>query len=245
MRGFFTLAVSRDLYAGVPAVYVNYLDNDVTAHEFGPRSRPGLLSLRRVDRAIRQLARVVRRVPEYRYDLYILADQGQAPCQSYPALTGGRRFKRWVFEKFLDATPAETAEGRLQSGLAVGIREHRRATPVLFQRFLNYVDEEFVRGGDGPEAYQHNGVRVISAGPNAFLYVLGATAPLDSDALERRFPGLAEQLSQSTGVGFVLARSSTGPLCFRHGKRYQLGESDAGRLPSAPTPRSWSRASWT
>lgn len=26
----------------------------------------------------------------------------------------------------------------------------------------------------------------------------------------------------------MLARSSTGPLCFRHGKRYQLGESDAG-----------------
>jgi hypothetical protein len=53
MRGFFTLAVARDLCAGTAAVYVNYLDYDVVAHAFGPRSRRALLSLRRVDRAIR------------------------------------------------------------------------------------------------------------------------------------------------------------------------------------------------
>ena len=69
VRGFFTLAVSRDLYAGTPVVYVNYLDYDVAAHAFGPRSRPALLSLRRVDRAIRQLWRVARRVPEHQYDI--------------------------------------------------------------------------------------------------------------------------------------------------------------------------------
>src|SRR5690606_23671557 len=61
VRGFFTLAASRDLYAGVRAVYVNYLDYDVAAHAFGPESQRGLLSLRRVDRAIRQLWRVLRR----------------------------------------------------------------------------------------------------------------------------------------------------------------------------------------
>ena len=63
VRGFFTLAVSRDLYAGVPAVYVDY---DVAGHAFGPRSRRALRTLRRVDRALRQLVRVVRRVPEHR-----------------------------------------------------------------------------------------------------------------------------------------------------------------------------------
>src|SRR6266436_6456541 len=47
VRGFFTMAVSRDLYAGVPAVYVNYLDYDEAAHSFGPRSRPALVTLRR------------------------------------------------------------------------------------------------------------------------------------------------------------------------------------------------------
>jgi hypothetical protein len=94
LRGFFTLAVCRDLYSGTPAVYVNYLDYDVAAHAFGPRSPQALLSLRRVDRAIRQVWRVLRRVPEHRYDLYILADHGQTSCTPYWDLSGGHRFER-------------------------------------------------------------------------------------------------------------------------------------------------------
>src|SRR3989441_10238752 len=34
VRHLFTLAVSRDLYAGTPAVYVNYIDYDVFAHAY-------------------------------------------------------------------------------------------------------------------------------------------------------------------------------------------------------------------
>jgi hypothetical protein len=60
-------------------------------------------------------------------------------------------------------------------------------------------------------------VRVISAGPNAFLYVLDTLSALDADALDHRFPGLAEELSKSPGIGFVLARSDhrTGLLLAR------------------------------
>ena len=119
--------------------------------------------------------------------------------------------------------PSSTA----RLGLVRGIRARRRGAPGLFQHFLNYLDEDFLRRRE-PEAYEQDGVRVISAGPNAFLYVLDVTAPLDAEALEHRFPGLAEQLSQSPGVGFVLARSGDGPLCFWRGKRYQLGESEPG-----------------
>jgi hypothetical protein len=95
------------------------------------------------------------------------------------------------------------------------------------QHFLNYLEEDFWRNRD-PEAYEQDGVRVISAGPNAFLYVLDGTAPLEAEALEQRFPGLAVRLSQSPGVGFVLARSNGGPLCFWRGERYQLGQAEPG-----------------
>jgi hypothetical protein len=227
VRGFFTLAACRDLYLGTPAVYVNYLDYDVAAHAFGPRSPQALLSLHRVDRAIRQLWRVMRRVPEHRYDLYILADHGQAPCTPYWDLSGGHRFERWIFDEFLDPTRAGVLDPSPRAGLVGGIRARRRGATELFQHFLNYLDEDFLRRRE-PEAHQQNGIRVITAGPNAFLYVLDVTAPLDAAALERRLPGLAEKLSQSPGVGFVLARSGNGPLCFCHGKRYQLRESEPG-----------------
>src|SRR6266581_9369671 len=83
LRELFTLAAARDLYAGVPAVYVNYLDYDVFAHAYGPRHRRARRALRRIDRSIHRLWRVLRRVPEHRYDLYVLADHGQAACKPY------------------------------------------------------------------------------------------------------------------------------------------------------------------
>jgi hypothetical protein len=50
VRNFFTLAVSRDLYEGVPAIYVNYLGYDETAHRYGPRSDRAMRVLHEVDR---------------------------------------------------------------------------------------------------------------------------------------------------------------------------------------------------
>jgi hypothetical protein len=234
IRGFFTLAVSRDLYAGVPAVYVNYVDYDVAAHAFGPRSRRALRSLRRIDRAIRQFVRVARRVPEHQYDVYILSDHGQARCTPFRNLTGGRRLERWIFDEFLAPARAGESEAR-PSGLMRGIGARRRGATGLFQHSLNYLDEGFLRRGEA-EAHQENGIRVIAAGPNAFLYVLDVDVPLDADALERRCPGLAEELSRHPGVGFALARSPGGPLCFWRGKRYPVGAADgpfAGRPDGA------------
>jgi hypothetical protein len=97
----------------------------------------------------------------------------------------------------------------------------------MLQQFLNYLGGDFFQRSD-PEAHEQNGIRVIAAGPNAFLYVLENAAPLDFDALEQRFSGLAENLSQSPGIGFVLARSKKGPVCFSRGKRYYFGELGSG-----------------
>lgn len=233
VRGFFTMAVSRDLYAGVPAVYVNYIDYDEVAHSFGPHSRPALVTLRRVDQAIRQLWRVARRVPEHQYDLYILSDHGQAPCRPYRDVNSGQRFERWIFNQFLDPQQKVAPDERSQFGLAHGIRARRQGATGLFQQFLNYIDSDFLRRSD-PEAHEQNGVRVIAAGPNAFLYVLDVKEPLDADALENRFPRMAAELSRSPGIGFVLARSTQGPVCFWRGKRYHFGKSDTRPFARRP-----------
>ena len=226
LRNLFTLAVARDLYAGTPRIYVNYLDYDEAAHYHGPRSRRALAALRGLDRAIAQLWSVMRRVPEHRYDGFVLADHGQSPCKPYQELTRGRRLERWIFDAFLppagDAShPAAPEPPR--TGLRRGIREQRRDNAGLLQKFMNYLDEDFFRRAD-PEAHEQGGVRVIAAGPNAFLYALDARAPLDAAGVERRFPGLAEKLSRSPGIGFVLARSGNGsaPRCYWEGKECNL-----------------------
>jgi len=233
VRGFFTLAASRDVYTGRRAVYVNYLDYDVFAHAFGPESRQAVRALRRVDRSIHQLWRVVRRVPEHRYDFYVLADHGQVLCQSFREITGGRRLERWILEHLVGPSAASGAEEGRRLALAHGLRVRRRESPGLIQHFLNYLDEDFLRKRD-PEAYERDGLRAIAAGPNAFLYVLDAPEPLQVDAIERRVPGLAETLSRSPGIGFVLARSPDGPVCFWRGKRHQLGDDDPGPFSGRP-----------
>lgn len=228
VRDLFTMAVSRDLYAGVPIIYVNYLGYDETAHAFGPLSKRAMHALHEVDESIEHLWKVMRRVPEHRYDAYILSDHGQSACTPFGDLTHGKRLERWIFDEFLNPERSGEPESE-RVGLRRGLRARRAETKGMIQQFMNYLDEDYLRRAD-PEAHEQDGVRAISAGPNAFLYVKDAKEPLDAAAVEERFPGLAERLSRSPGIGFVLARSANGngPLCWWQGQRCELSPAQPG-----------------
>jgi hypothetical protein len=232
-REWFTFAVARDVYDGVPAIYVNYLDHDETAHAFGPRSREALASLRAVDRSLRQIWRAVRRVPEHRYDLYILSDHGQAPCTPYHVLTGGRPFEDAFFDQVpgdgLVAAPAPTTPASpvgLPGEHATGARA---ATAGGLPPGVAGRDElGFEPHLDVRQSGERDGIRVISAGPNAFVYFVDTPEPVPLEAIEARWPGLAAALSKSPGVGLVLARTANGPVCFWRGQGHRLDEPDRG-----------------
>jgi hypothetical protein len=178
------------------------------------------------------LWRVARRVPEHRYDIYLLSDHGQAHCTPYQTLNAGRRVERLLFEDFLNPAGAhEVAPGHPEGRrLASGIKAMRSGrVPGMVQRFVNYLEHDFPwLLGEVKEARQESGVRVIAAGPNAFVYLLDDPAPLDFERIEARYPGLAESISRSRGIGFVLARSPEGPVCYWRGKRYGLTELGSG-----------------
>ncbi len=170
-RQLFTLLVSADLYRGVPAIYVNFLDYDIFSHAFGPADRLAFRSLRRVDRSIQQLARIIRRLPDLGYDLYILSDHGQAPTRPFRHLT--------------------------------------RGVPV----------DRVVRDALGMEGDE---VKVIAAGPNAFVYFTDQREPLSAAEIESRHPNVLARLSRHPGIGLVLARGGGGPLCWYRGHRIPL-----------------------
>ena len=232
-RQLFNLAVSRDLYRGVPVIYVNYLDYDVFAHAYGPRHSRALRALRRVDRSIRHLHRICRRVPEHGYDVYVLSDHGQAHCTPFERLDGGRRLERMLFEEVFtqpgvrEVSPARPA-GRHR--LASGIKAFRTGrAPGVFQRFFNYLEDDFPWVlGELREARERHDIRVIAAGPNAFVYFVDDAEPLTIGQIEDRWPGLGESLSRCAGIGYVLARDEGGPACFFRGKRYRLSDSEHG-----------------
>jgi hypothetical protein len=232
IRELFTLSAARDVYAGAPAIYVNYLDYDIFSHAWGPRHVRAMRSLRAVDRSIQALWRAARRVSEHRYDIYVLSDHGQAHCTPYDKLTGGRRIEQLLFEDFLGPAGAhEVAPGRPDGRrLALGIKAIRRGrVPGILQRFVNYVGHDFPwLLGEVKEAREERDVRVIAAGPNAFVYFLDDPRSLELEDVDARYPGLADDIARSRGMGFVLARSADGPVCLWRGKRYLVDELGEG-----------------
>jgi hypothetical protein len=232
VRELFTLTVSRDLYRGAPAVYVNYLDYDIFAHAFGPRHRRALGALRRADRSIHQLWRTLRRVPEYGYELYVLSDHGQMACTPYTELERGRPLERVLTQRFFEPAGVEEVRPGRSRGrrLLRGIKAYRsHRAPGLFQRFVNYLERDFPSLlGELPEARQVPGVRVVAAGPNAFVYFLDVDEPVSLEWIDERWPGLVDEISRARGVGFVLARSDGGPVCIARGKRSRPGRDGSG-----------------
>jgi hypothetical protein len=186
-RELFTLLVSADLYRGIPAIYVNFLDYDVFAHAYGPEDRLAFRALRRVDRSIQQLARILRRLPELHYDLYVLSDHGQIATRSFTAVAEGA-----------------TLEQVVASAL----------------------------GAPAPD------LRVIAAGPNAFVYFTDRPEPLLADEIETRYPRAMVRLSGHPAIGLVLARGARGPECWWRGHRVPLGArpDPAARDPFARRP---------
>ena len=230
VRQFFTAEVARDLYDGVPVIYVNYLDHDVAAHAFGPQDRAAFRALEFVDRSIRQIGRILRRVPEHQYDLYVLSDHGQAQSKPFAELTAGKPLERLLFDELLDPVDLERypVPKDKPAGFAHGFMAYHIGRTGLGRRVMNRIDRESARSLDEREAHERGGVRVISAGPNAFLYLVDAAEPLPIEEIDKRFPGLASRISASRGVGFVLARSEKGPVYFWRGTRYELGGAQQG-----------------
>jgi hypothetical protein len=232
---FFTLAVARDLAAGAPAVYVNFLEYDVLAHAYGPGSRRAVRSLRHVDRSLRRFWGVMERHPEYGYDAYILSDHGQVGVTPYGAIAG-RPLERLLFDEFFDRTHEVAPLVPPARGLATTFRTYRaHGSPGLFQRFLSSLQEDFPwRLGALPETGERDGVRVISAGPNAFVYLLDSVEPVPLEEIDERFPALVDRMSLGPGIGFLLARSHEGPVCIWRGRRFRLQHGEAGPFAGRP-----------
>ncbi len=180
-------------------------------------------ALRGVDRSLRQIRRVLRRVPEYRYDLYVLSDHGQASCTPYRVLAGGQPFERVFFDQALGWAPAEAPDQAWSSSPG------RLETPEALRRELGFEPYLDVR-----ESCERRGIRVVSAGPNAFVYFVDASEPLLLETIEARYPGLAAALSKSAGVGMVLARTAAGPVCFWRGQGHRLEDFDDGPFAARP-----------
>src|SRR5215218_5751574 len=83
VRELQTMAITLDIYLGVPIIYSTFMQYDELAHHFGPSSRAALADLRRTDKRIAEIWKMALRAAPRRYDLVVLSDHGMTPAVSY------------------------------------------------------------------------------------------------------------------------------------------------------------------
>jgi hypothetical protein len=137
LRELQTLSVLLDVYVGVPAIYTTYNAYDEFAHHFGPSSRTAYKSLRALDRRIREIFKLVNRMPGRPYDIYILSDHGQTPSVPYRIRYG--------------ETLGDTINQAAEQGALVMARTGEYAPPREAVEFL-VTELEEVASGASPVA---------------------------------------------------------------------------------------------
>jgi hypothetical protein len=209
LRELFTLSVTADVYGGVPALYVNFVDYDVPAHALGPENRQALRALRDVDRSIREIHEAVRRVPELRYDLYVLSDHGQIESVPFEQVAGPVPVAEVVLGAF---RPPEAGTPAHRDVAHPGVPSLWPFAPV-WQQHVAYLE---------PRARERNAVWagqlcVVPAGPNLNIYLTDVAGHADVAAIDTRYPGALAVLSRHPGIGFALVRGPAGGLCYYRG----------------------------
>ena len=224
LRELFTLGVTGDLYAGVPALYVNFVDYDVTAHELGPRHREAFRALRGIDRSIGRLARVVRRAKEHGYDLFVLSDHGQITSVPFRVVTGGTSVADTILACFGPDAASGSAACATPRG-AIDSPTARWRFTRAWQRNREAVDRPLQQRN----AVWARGLCIVPAGPNVNVYLVHTTERVLAEEIESRYGGVLARLSSHAAIGFVLARDARGPVCYYRGVVHRIPP------PSGPT----------
>src|SRR5918992_3223673 len=153
VRELQTVAILLDVYLGVPIIYSTFMQYDELAHHFGPSSWQALRDLRRTDRRISEILRMMRSEAAGReYDLVVLSDHGMTPSISYRVRFGeslgvtvqrvlddaaerARRTPLSTFASFAEASEYADMGARIAETMAQSARPYHRS----FRRAMRRV----------------------------------------------------------------------------------------------------------
>lgn len=227
VRELQTIAITLDVYLGVPIIYSTYMQYDELAHHFGPSSRQALSDLRRTDARIAEIERMIRATNARGYDLVILSDHGMTPAASYRVRFGeslGATVRRILRDSAIAGAEPEVldsaAEDSEYSDVGAQIvetvthlsdRRHRRLRRLL-RRTRDWVRSRYgLREIIFPEKYfvdQTHDVVVTYSSCLALIYFAQRTQQLGLREImrDRQSAALYEALLAHPGIGLVATR---------------------------------------
>ncbi len=192
-------AVTADILAGRPSVYTTFLAYDEVAHHSGLERPDTLAVLRRVDRAIANIAEAVPHAPRP-YRLVVLSDHGQSQGETFKQRYG--EGLEDIVERYgggdVRAEDAQSDEGR--ATLTAGVTEFAtRDTPggrMVRTAAGKRLDEPVTDGV--PD------VSVMASGNLGLITFPRIPGRATREQIEAERPGLIDALVAHPGIGFVM-----------------------------------------
>src|ERR671914_1166730 len=227
VRELQTVAILLDVYLGVPVIYSTFMQYDELAHHFGPSSWQALRDLRRTDRRISEILRMMHSEAAGReYDLVVLSDHGMTPSVSYrvrfreslgvtvqlaldDAAEHARRTPLSTFASFAEASEYADMGARIAETVAQAARPYHRSFRRAMRRVRDWFRSRYgLREIIFPEKYRvdprHN-VVVTYSSSLALLYFADHAARLELGEIlrDRRRADLYAALLSHRGIGLV------------------------------------------
>ncbi len=205
-----TIGVILDIKRGVPKIYMNYMNYDDIAHLRGPNSASAYFMVRAADRRIK---RIMKRIRDDSYDVFIMSDHGQVEAVPFRAVQG------MTLAKFIEKC------ARVESFGLTSAHEGRLTMMGVVLRkmlgFLKYVSTPlrwsgrvFTRGMLRvlrPKRYRFvwddkEKIFVLDSCSLANVYFNVSKERMDLKAIDRKYPKLVDKLVRNRYIGFVMVR---------------------------------------
>jgi type I phosphodiesterase/nucleotide pyrophosphatase len=204
VRELATQSVLVDLSRGIPAIYVDFIGYDETAHRRGPASPAALRQLESIDAAVATIVSAAEAAPELGYDVYVFSDHGHVATRPFESLAG---------------LPLPEWAGLAESGGALPRVPHARPNRGL-------LGGRTLGAGVAPR------IATSEAGDLAHVYFLGEDGPLPLEGLRDRHGRTLSKLRAHPAIGVMGARGGRRGLAIVRDQVLDLAEAaDVARLP--------------
>ena len=205
-------AVTADVLSGRPVVYTTFLAYDEVAHHSGVERADSLAVLRRVDRAIANIATAVPHAPRP-YRLVVLSDHGQSQgatfLQRYGETLEQLVARRGAAQDVRGEATETEAMGSLNAGLTeLASRPTATGHALRTATRGKTVDGEIDLSRDGAEPDPAlPEISVMASGNLGLITFPREPGRVTLEQLAERRPGLVDALRSHEGIAFVMVRS--------------------------------------
>jgi uncharacterized membrane protein YvlD (DUF360 family) len=197
VRDLIVYGVLTDMMRGRPAIYATFSSYDEVAHHSGLERADTLEALRKLDQQFGRIERARDYAPRP-YEIVVLSDHGQTQGATFKQRNGYGLDE--LVERSVEAAGVDGVAGGDEQhqmvGLAIGEATGRRAKPAKGSK--NDVSDQQVV--------------VLGSGNLGLIYLMEEPRRLTREEIDERHPRLLPALRSHPHVGWLLVRSSTGPV---------------------------------